>query len=384
MDTNTKFDNIRPYRDSEVRGAIDRLAENEEFFGVFSKLWDGFTKEFFVEQTKNISTIQEFRDLIINPLFKKITDLTTCGITVDGLEYLDKDKSYLFISDHRDIILDSAILNLILASNGYKATENAIGSNLLLAPWIIDFVKLDSCFIIERDIPMKEFKDSSIQRAKYIRDRISTNASSVWIAQREGRTKDGDDRTQISLLKMLNLGGMGDFVENFKELNIVPLAISYEYEPCDLFKTSELYQKRHCEKYVKKPGEDFNSMLYGMTSDKERVHFTIGKPLTIVLDDLAELKSTPERYKALADIIDYRIHSNYKLWPDNYIAHDLLKGTEEHTDKYTEDEKEVFINNMQLKLNKIDGEEDVLCEIYLQIYANPVINRANLVKPVYF
>lgn len=384
MDTNTKFDNIRPYRDSEVRGAIDRLAESEEFFYVFSKLWDGFTKEFFVEQTKNISTIQEFRDLIINPLFKKITDLTTCGITVDGLEYLDKDKSYLFISDHRDIILDSAILNLILASNGYKATENAIGSNLLLAPWIIDFVKLDSCFIIERDIPMKEFKDSSVQRAKYIRDRISTNASSVWIAQREGRTKDGDDRTQISLLKMLNLGGMGDFVENFKELNIVPLAISYEYEPCDLFKTSELYQKRHCEKYVKKPGEDFNSMLYGMTSDKERVHFTIGKPLTIVLDDLAELKSTPERYKALADIIDYRIHSNYKLWPDNYIAHDLLKGTEDHTDKYTEEEKEVFINNMQLKLNKIDGEEDELCEIYLQIYANPVINRANLVKPVYF
>lgn len=383
MDTNTKFDNIRPYRDSEVRGAIDRLAESEEFFDMFSRLWGEFTKEFFIELTKDISTIKEFRNIIINPLFKKVTDLTTCGITVDGLDYLDKDKSYLFISDHRDIILDSAILNLILASNGHKATENAIGSNLLLAPWIVDFVKLDSCFIVERDISIKELKESSVQRARYIRERITENASSVWIAQREGRTKNGDDRTQISLLKMLNLSGMGDFVNNFKELNIVPLAISYEYEPCDLFKTSELYQKKHSEKYVKKPGEDFNSMLYGMTSDKERVHFTIGKPLTVVLDNLAELKSSPERYKVLADIIDYRIHSNFKLWPDNYIAHDLLKGSEEYIEKYSDDEKEIFINNMQLKLNKIDGDEDELCNIYLQIYANPVINRANLVKPVY-
>jgi len=378
------FDDIRPYNDSEVRQGIDLLADSPGFFEFMERLWKGLDREMFINITKDITTRDEFRLKFLIPFFKIVSDNTTSGVTVDGIEYLKPGKAYLFISDHRDIILDSAILNIILADNGLMPTENAIGSNLLLNEWITALVKLNACFTVDRDIPIKDLKDAYIQRAQYIRSKVSNNESSIWIAQREGRTKDGDDRTQHSLLKMMNLSGQNGFVENFKELNIVPVAISYEFEPCDMFKTNELYQKQLNNEYKKAPDEDLNSMIYGMASNKERVHFSIGKPLTIVLDDLEKLKSTPEQYKALADIIDYRIHANYRLWPDNYIAYDLLKSTNEFSNRYTEEEKDAFINNMKLKLNKLNGEEKILNKIYLEMYANPVINYSNIEKPEFY
>lgn len=384
MCTDTNFDCIRPYNDSEVRAAIDRLAENNEFYQFMGMLWKDLNKEQFLEITKDIKTREEFRKKFLVPLFTKVTENTTSGISIDGIDYLEQGKSYLFISDHRDIILDSAILNLLLEKYNLKPAENAIGSNLLLSEWITDVVKLNSCFTVDRNVTMKDFKDSSILRAQYIRSRIKSNSSSIWIAQREGRTKDGDDRTQHSLLKMINLSGEGDFVSNFKELNIVPIAISYEFEPCDVFKTQELYHKQVNKGYKKAADEDLNSMIYGLVSNKERVHFSIGKPLTVVLDKVGQLSSTQEQYKALADIIDYRIHSNFKLWPDNYIAYDLLKSTNKYYNKYTQEEKDAFINNMKLKLNKINGEQNILNKIYLEIYANPVINYLNIEKPTFF
>lgn len=384
MNTDKIYDDIRPFNDSEVRKGIDLLADSPGFFEFMERLWVGLDREMFIDITKDITTRDEFRLKFLIPFFTIVSDNTTSGVTVDGIEYLEADKSYLFISDHRDIILDSAILNIILAKNGLMPTENAIGSNLLLNEWITTLVKLNACFTVDRDIPVKDLKDAYIQRAQYIRSRVHDNKSSIWIAQREGRTKDGDDRTQHSLLKMMNLSGDKDFVQNFKELNIVPVAISYEFEPCDVFKTNELYQKRIHDTYEKAPDEDLNSMIYGMASNKERVHFSIGKPLTIVLDGLDNLNSTPEQYKALADIIDYRIHANYKLWPDNYIAYDLLKSTNEYTSEYTEEEREAFINNMKLKLNKLNGEESMLNKIYLEMYANPVINYSNIEKPEFF
>lgn len=384
MCKNTNYDNIRPYYDSEVRAAVDRLGESDGFFEFMKPLWKELDKEMYIELTKDVTTRDEFRLKFLIPFFKVVTDTTTSGISIDGIDYLEKGKAYLFISDHRDIILDSSILNIFLAAHNLMPTENAIGSNLLLSEWIIDLVKLNSCFTVDRDVAIRDFKDASVLRSNYIRSRITDNIASIWIAQREGRTKDGDDRTQHSLLKMINLSGGQDFIKNFKELNIVPLAISYEYEPCDVFKTSELYQKQMFDKYEKAPGEDLNSMIYGMVSNKERVHISLGKPLTVVLDDLVNISNTPEQYKALADIIDYRIHSNYKHWPDNYIAYDLLKSTNKYVDQYTEDEKEAFINNMKLKMNKLKGEEKILNKIYLEIYANPVINYLNIEKPKFF
>lgn len=384
MCKDTRFDYIRPYYDSEVRAAIDRLADSEGFFEFMSTLWKELDRDKYIEITKDITTRDEFRVKFLIPFFTIVTDNTTSGVSIQGIEYLEKGKSYLFISDHRDIILDSAILNIILHAHGLTPTENAIGSNLLLNEWIIDLVKLNACFTVDRDVSIKDFKDASVLRSNYIRSRITENISSVWIAQREGRTKDGDDRTQHSLLKMINLTGSKDFASNFRELNIVPVAISYEYEPCDVYKTYELYQKQINNSYEKAPGEDLNSMIYGMVSNKERVHFSICKPLTIVLDELSEITNTPEQYKALADIIDYRIHSSYKHWPDNYIAYDLLKSTNKYTDKYTEEEKEAFINNMNLKMNRLKGEASILNRIYLEMYANPVINYLNIEKPKFF
>jgi len=384
MCTDTNFDDIRPYNDSEVRPAIDRLAVNPGFYEFMGKLWKDLDKEKFLEITKDVTTREEFRKKFLIPLFTEVTNNTTSGISIDGIDYLEEGKSYLFISDHRDIILDSAILNIILDKHNLKPTENAIGSNLLLTEWITDVVKLNACFTVDRGVSIKDFKESSVQRAQYIRSRVTNNTSSIWIAQREGRTKDGDDRTQHSLLKMINLSGEGSFAENFKELNIVPVAISYEFEPCDVFKTNELYQKQINKGYKKAADEDLNSMIYGMVSNKERVHFSIGKPLTVVLDNLENLPSAPEQYKALADIIDYRIHSNFKLWPDNYIAYDLLMSTNKYSDEYTSEEKESFVNNMKVKLNKLEGEEAILNKIYLEIYANPVINYLNVEKPKFF
>jgi hypothetical protein len=378
------YDNIRPYYDSEVRAAIDRLADSEGFFEFMNPLWKELDRSMYVELTKDCKTREDFRINFLIPFFTVVTDTTTSGLSIEGLDYLEQDKTYLFISDHRDIILDSSILNIFLTSKGLMPTENAIGSNLLLTDWIIDLVKLNACFTVDRDIPIREFKEASVLRSNYIRSRITENKSSIWIAQREGRTKDGDDRTQHSLLKMINLSGGQDFVKNFKELCIVPVSISYEYEPCDVFKTSELYQKQMFDKYDKAPGEDLNSMIYGMVSNKERVHMSLCKPLTIVLDDLANIGNTPEQYKALADIIDYRIHSSYKHWPDNYIAYDLLKSTVKYTDQYTEEEKEAFINNMKLKMSRLKGEEMILNKIYLEMYANPVINYLNMEKPKFF
>jgi hypothetical protein len=237
-------------------------------------------------------------------------------------------------------------------------------------------VRLDSCFIIERGLPVKEMVTSAGLRSRYIRDLIKEGERSAWIAQREGRTKNGDDRTQHALLKMFKMSGPKEFAENFKELHIVPLAISYEWEPCDDLKTDELYRKGAGD-YVKTPEDDMKSMYNGLAEPKGRVHFAIGQPVDTVLDSLGGLPNNGDRIAALAEHIDATIHGNYKPWPNNYIAYDLLHGTTTFTNAYTGDEKERFITTMRQKLDRLGGNRSILNNIYLDIYANPV---KNLVK----
>ena len=376
MTSDSEYDDIRPYCGNEIEAARDRLCQSQEFLTLFSNLTQ-MDIDSIQNALKGIRSRSEFQQRFFGPAIQSLINTTTEGVTITGMHLVDKDLSYIFMSNHRDIILDSAILNVLLRAHGNKYTRAAIGSNLLINEWITDLVKLDSCFVIERDITVREMLSSSAVRSKYIREVIQENEDSVWIAEREGRTKNGDDRTQPSLLKMLKMSGPSNFSENFKELHIMPLAISYEWEPCDALKTQELYTRTLGE-YIKTPQADMNSMLTGLSDYKGRVHFHIEQLTDEELDKLDNLPSNGDRIDALAAIIDAKIHKNFKLWPNNYIAYDLLHSVNKFSAHYTPEEKENFIRVMTQKMDKLEGNISMLNNIYLAIYANPVINSLNL------
>ena len=363
MTSDSQFNAIRPYMGEEIPAAVERLSQAEEFLTLFSQL-TRVDKNQIQEQLKGITTREQFQDRFFGPTIKRLIAGTTKGVTATGLEYIEKDKSYLFVSNHRDIILDSAILNVLLCERGCHYCEAAIGSNLLINKWVTDLVKLDACFIIERGLPVRDMITSANLRSHYLRD---------VIAQKEGRTKNGDDRTQHSLLKMFRMSGPKDFVENFRELRIVPVSISYEWEPCDALKTDELYQKTVGE-YVKTPAADMRSMQEGLSGFKGRVHFAITPPIDHELVEIDEQGNNGDRIAELTTFMDARIQGNFKLWPNNYIAYDLLHSTNKFASKYNDEEKENFIRVMAEKLEKLEGNRSVLNNIFLEIYANPVKN----------
>jgi hypothetical protein len=356
----------------EIPAAVERLSQAEEFLALFSHL-TRVDKDKIQKQLEGITTRKEFQERFFGPTMKRLIAGTTDGVTATGLEYIEPGKSYLFVSNHRDIILDSAILNVLLSDQGCHYCEAAIGSNLLINKWVTDLVKLDACFIIERGLPVRDMITSANMRSHYLRDVILENQDSVWIAQKEGRTKNGDDRTQHSLLKMFRMSGPKDFVENFRELRVVPVSISYEWEPCDDLKTDELYQKTVGE-YIKTPAADMRSMQQGLSGYKGRVHFAITPPIDRELEEIDTRDNNGDRITDLANFIDSRIQGNFRLWENNYIAYDLLHGTNKFTSKYTEKEKENFIRVMTEKMDKLEGNRSVLNNIFLEIYANPVKN----------
>lgn len=376
MTADSEFDSIRPYNGQEIKAATDRLCQSKEFLTVFSKVTK-INEESIIQSLKGIQSRNEFQQRFFGPVIQSLIHTTTNGVTVEGMELVNKDSSYIFMSNHRDIILDSAILNVLLRSVGNKYTRAAIGSNLLINEWVTDLVKLNSCFVIKRDCTVREMLDSSAIRSKYIREVIRNNENSIWIAEREGRTKNGNDTAQPSLLKMLKMSGPVNFSENFKELHIMPLAISYEWEPCAALKTQELYTKTLGE-YVKTPEADMNSMVTGLSDYKGKVDFHIDRLSEEELDGLNSLPTNGRRIETLAALIDSKIHKNFKLWPNNYIAYDLLHSVNTFAEKYTREEKEKFIQVMTQKMDQLEGNISMLNNIYLTIYANPVKNELNL------
>lgn len=376
MTSNPEFDSIRPYYDSEVPAAAERLCQSEAFLDLFKQLFK-LDKAPIIAMLKKIKTKDQFQQYLFGPIVRKLMDMTTDGVTLEGIELIDNNASYTFMSNHRDIILDSAILNVLLREHGAKYTRPAIGSNLLINDWVTDFVKLDSCFVVERDITVREMISSSSLRSQYIRETIQENEYSVWIAEKEGRTKNGDDRVQQALLKMLKISGPANFAENFKELHLMPLSISYEWEPCDALKTQELYT-RSVGEYTKTPEADMNSMITGLKDYKGRIHFHMDQLKDAELDEIDNLPSNNDKIEALANLIDSKIHKNYKLWPNNYIAYDLLHSVNKFNKYYTPEEKENFIRVMTQKIDKLEGNVSLLNNIFLEIYANPVKNHLKL------
>jgi len=293
------------------------------------------------------------------------------------VENIKPDKKFLAISDHRDIVLDPALIQYVMFSEGLPLTEVCVGTNLLSSRTVEDLMRSNRMIKVIRGISARELYLSSQVLSKYIRKTITSGKASVWIAQREGRTKNGLDVTEQGLLKMFDMSGTGSFKENFKELNIIPMSISYEYEPCDAKKAREIYIKAKTGEYIKKDKEDMHSILTGIRQWKGGVHLSIGKPITDREINRASWYEKNDRYQALRRTMDDRILGGYKLWKTNYIAYDLMNGTSKYSDKYTQEELDKFKAYTDHKLGKIERkyDHDELRDIFWHIYGNPVVAK---------
>ena len=375
----TKFDDIRPYNDSEVHPALERIVANPLFSNISKYLFPGMDENLFKQALLSCYTKDDFQVKIMSRIVDKVLADTTKGLSYEGMEHFDGGKKYLIVSNHRDIVLDSAIIQLILYKAGAQTTEIAVGDNLITSSFIEDITRCNKMIKVVRSTSPREVYTTSKKLSEYMRCNVSTQESSIWIAQRNGRTKDGADITEQGVLKMFDMSGTGDFVKDFAELHIMPASISYEYEPCDLYKAVEMYIKRR-QKYVKAEGEDLNSILTGIMQPKGRVHIQFNEPVTLQeIEDAAQLDKN-ERFKALGAAMDRKILANFKLWPNNYIAYDMRNGGGRFAGKYTVEEKEAFEGYVTDKLGKagIEADMDELREIFLSIYANPVVSYLSL------
>ena len=371
------FDDIRPYTEKELKSKIRLMVKDPVFDEVLLHIFKFRPKVEMVKlQLRMVKSIRQLQGTFLYDLLRMIINKTSNGLTCTGIENLDKKKPYLFISNHRDIVLDAALLNFLIFEKGMNTTMIAIGNNLLLYKWIEHAVKLNRAFVIKRNLQPRELMEASIKVSHFIRKSLLEDNLSVWIAQREGRTKDGFDKTQLSVLKMLNMSNKKSFAEGFKELNIVPVSISYEIEPCGLAKLKELIKKEHYGQ-TKTSKDDLKSMSMGMFNPKGRMRFSFGTPLEIP-DSFGEEKTKEQQNKIIQDIgekIDQQIYANYKLWPNNYIAYDMLMQEHRFKHKYTHAEEKKFEMMVEQAMIHIDYPITDIQERFLKLYANPVINK---------
>ncbi|WP_297087040.1 1-acyl-sn-glycerol-3-phosphate acyltransferase [uncultured Draconibacterium sp.] len=369
------FDDIRPYTDKEVKEKIRLLLKDKTFDSVLMHLFKYRPKVEMVKfQLRRISSIKQLQGVFIYDLLHWLIDKTSDGLKVTGIDKLDKTKPYLFISNHRDIILDAALLNFLIFEHGMNTTQIAIGDNLLQYEWIKHTVKLNRSFVIKRSLPPRELIVASNKVSHFIRKSITEDKMSVWIAQREGRTKDGNDKTQESVLKMLNMSNSGGISDGFNELNIVPVSISYEIEPCGLAKLRELIKKEHYGK-AKKSKDDLKAMSMGMFTPKGRMRFAFGTPIETHFE-LAKNNEQRNNYiRRLAELVDDQIYKNFKLWPSNFVAYDMLMQEHRFKDRYTADEQKKFEIMVEQAMVHIDFPITDIQERFLKLYAYPVINK---------
>jgi hypothetical protein len=373
MSGNYNFDDIRPYYDHEAYDVMQKLKQDPLFMQLVQYIWPGMTREEAFAKAEKLNDNMSFQLEFMHQAIRVIVARSSDGLTCSGFENVDPDKAYLYIANHRDILLDSAILQILLVEHGFKTSEITFGNNLMQGDFITDFGRLNRMFTVLREGNSRELYEISQKLSAYIRHTIIEKNVSVWIAQRNGRTKDGFDLTQTGLIKMLNLSSKKSFAESMKDLRIVPLCISYEYEPCDDLKVQELYLSSLHSKYVKAPGEDLNSIVTGIKQHKGRIHMAVGKPIFSELDEIEKSTGNEnEKIKQLVSLIDEQLYTNYKLWPVNYIANDIANNSDEFTSKYTSAEKENFINYINTKISKLKGDEQTLFNLFINMYSNPV------------
>ena len=381
MDTEVSynFDDIRPLNNNEVKDAIEALVTNEDFERAFRYIKPDVNWKEFSETMRSFKTKEDFKSKLAYEAVMMVANQTTFSLTISGRSRLPKDeKPCTFISNHRDIVLDASFLNVMLYDVGYGMTQVAIGDNLMIRPWIETLVRLNNSFIVKRGVSVRQMLDVSRTLSAYIRHTINETKESIWIAQREGRAKDSNDRTQGSVLKMLNMSGDKDIVSNIMDLNIFPVAISYEYDPCDFLKAKEFQMKRDDPNYVKSQRDDLLSMETGILNNKGRVHFTLTQPIN---DQLAALDKDMEKNEliaAIANIIDKEIYKHYRFYPCNYVAYDMLTGTKRFSSNYGLRDKKHFEEYLQGQLDKIvlpNKDEAFLRTKILEMYTNPLKNH---------
>ena len=376
-----QFDPIRPFEPDELPDVFDRLLQNEQFSSVLAYLYPDVPKEALAAKMHACKDNLDFQKTFCYGFLVQLLARLSKGCDID-IASLDTDSRYTFISNHRDIVLDSALLDKLLIDAGFNTTcEIAIGDNLLKLPWVKDLVRVNKSFIVERALSMREMLMASKRLSEYMHFVIAEKHDNIWIAQREGRAKDSNDRTQEAILKMMVMGGEGSIIDRLKQLHLVPLAISYEYDPCDYLKAAELQARRDNPCWQKGPMDDVTSMQTGIMGYKGYIHYQCADCIDSYLDTIPADTPKTELFRLIADHIDRQIFAGYRLYPNNYVALDLLHGDSAHADHYTAEEKAQFEAYLKGQLDKIEmeGKDDAyLREQMLKMYANPAINQMGL------
>lgn len=377
------FDAIRPFEPEELPEVFERLLGNAQFAQVVAYVFKDVPFDMLAQKMRACKTNLEFQVAFCYPFIKGLLQKASLGCDMN-VDAIDMEKRYTFVSNHRDIVLDSALLDVLLVDAGCKTTcEIAIGDNLLSLPWVKDLVRINKSFIVERSVSLRQMLLSSKRLSDYMHLVITQKHDNVWIAQREGRAKDSNDRTQESIIKMMVMGGEGTLVERLKGLHIVPLAISYEYDPCDFLKAQEFQLKRDIADWKKGPMDDVVSMQTGIMGFKGHIHYDAAPCIDAWLDTLDADMPKGEFFTAVATHIDEEIFRRYRLYPSNYVALDELEGTTAHADRYTAEQKAQFDGYIAQQMAKIqlpDKDEAFLRERLLTMYANPARNQEQLLK----
>lgn len=378
MFTPAEFDAIRAYEDRDLGATIKTLFADEAFRGVLQSLFPNQSLPLLEKQLSSYTSILEFQKNFIHGLVTQLIQKTGNGLTLDISALTNKGLPYTYISNHRDIILDSALLDILLIDAEFPQTvEIAIGDNLLVYPWIKHLVRLNKAFIVQRSLSLREMLAASKLMSRYMHFVITQKKNPIWIAQREGRAKDGNDRTQEAVLKMIAMGGEGTAAERLIAMHIVPLSISYEFDPCDFLKAKEFQMKRDNPAYKKTRADDLVNMQTGLFGYKGRVHYTCA----LCIDDwiaTQEGLSNAEFFAATARRLDEEIYRNYRLYPNNFVALDLLNNGKDYISHYSEEDKAQFGQYLQQQIDKIDlpnKDEAFLRERLLEMYANPAKNQ---------
>ena len=369
-----RFDAIRPFYDSEINQALHKVVNHPMMKALMNFTFPDVLDDVWKEQLLRTHSIRDFQCNFIYQSVQRVLEKSSDGLTTSGFENLEPNTSYLFISNHRDILLDTTLLNTALFEHNLTMTASAIGDNLVKMPFLNTLAKLNRNFLVQRGLTPREMLQSSKLLSEYIGHLLLHENRSVWIAQREGRTKDGNDETNPGILKMLGMGSdEKNLMDYFKKIKIVPVSISYEYDPTDALKMPQLMAEANNEVYVKEKNEDFMTILSGALGQKKGIHIHVGKVLDTEIDEIkANDESSNKQIVTLAQVIDDAILSNYKLWPTNFIAYDIVNKTDRYSHLYTENEKSLFERRLEMR---IDHDNPVALEGFLAMYANPVVNK---------
>lgn len=370
----SKFDAIRPFYDAEVNQAIVESLHHPMMKALMNFTFPETEDAIWMEQLRKTHSIRDFQCNFIYNSVQKVLEKTSEGLTTSGFEKLQKNTSYLFISNHRDILLDTTLLNAALFEHGLVMTASAIGDNLVKKTFIKVLAKLNRNFLVQRGLTPREMLESSKLLSEYIGQLLMRENRSVWIAQREGRTKDGNDATHAGVLKMLGMGSdEKDVMNYFKKMKIVPVSISYEYDPTDAMKMPQILAEANQEIYIKEKNEDFVTLMRGVLGPKRRIHIHVGDVLDKEIETIkTEFDNSNKQIQALAQVIDDSILSKYKLWPTNFIASDIVNQTNSYSHLYSENEKSLFERRLEMR---IDHENPLALQSFLAMYANPVVNK---------